>query len=103
MSESQVKQVATNPESFRSSSSSSSSTSSSSSSSSRASSRYNPSSSSRRQIRILSHDFSDTNDGNWNYAFESENGIKQEARGEMRSIGDALVRFTVNNEITNKK
>ena len=75
-------EVAAKPESFRSSSSSS-----------RASSRYSPTSTPTRQIRILSHDFSDTNDGNWNYAFESENGIRQEARGEMRSIGDALVRI----------
>ena len=30
-------------------------------------------------------------DGAWNYAFEAENGIKQEARGEMRRVEDVDV------------
>ena len=28
---------------------------------------------------------------NWDYAFEGENGIKQEATGQMRSVGDTEV------------
>jgi len=45
----------------------------------------------RPQVKIVRNEFSGPNDGNWNYAYESENGIRQEARGEMRSIGNELV------------
>jgi len=42
-------------------------------------------------IRIIRNQFSGPNNGDWNYSYESENGIKQEARGEMKTVGDALV------------
>ena len=42
-------------------------------------------------MRNFRNQFSGPNNGDWNYSYESENGIKQEARGEMKTVGDALV------------
>jgi hypothetical protein len=70
----------------------------SSSSGGRASSSFSSSASSssnslrREPEKILRSEFSGPNEGNWNYAYETENGIKQEARGEVKTIGDAQVR-----------
>ena len=68
-------------------------------SSGRAASSFNSASSSsslrREPEKILRSEFSGPNEGNWNYAYETENGIKQEARGELKTIGDAQVRTLV--------
>jgi hypothetical protein len=71
----------------------------SSSSGGRASSSFSSASSSnslrREPEKILRSEFSGPNEGNWNYAYETENGIKQEARGEVKTVGDAQVNFIV--------
>ena len=55
------------------------------------------------QIRNYRNQFSGPNNGDWNYSYESENGIKQEARGEMKSVGDALVSDFPRNKVSIKR
>ena len=55
------------------------------------------------QIRNYRNQFSGPNNGDWNYSYESENGIKQEARGEMKSVGDALVSDFPRNKVSINK
>jgi hypothetical protein len=57
----------------------------------------------REPEKIIRSEYSGPNEGNWNYAYETENGIKQEAKGEMRTIGDTQVtigRNSINRNFT---
>jgi len=42
-------------------------------------------------IAIVRSEFTGPNDGNYHYAYETENGIKQDVTGEMRVVDDAQV------------
>ena len=66
----------------------------------RASSSLPPSAGRERQIKIVRRpvinivrsEYNAPNAaGAWNYAYEAENGIRAESRGELRSVGEALV------------